>query len=77
MTEESTSTGFPSGTFNIKSKYFGDQLKSLRSKNTNRIIIAPILRELQKKHSIKQFQRSKTIKELKIVLSFRTLEKLF
>ena len=71
MTEESTSTGFPSGTFNIKSKYFGDQLKSLRSKNTNRIIIAPIPRELQKK-----FQKSKTIIELKIVLSFRKLEKL-
>ena len=37
---ESTSTGFPSDNFNIGSKCFGDQLKSLRSKN--RIILAQI-----------------------------------
>ena len=32
----------PPDTFNIGSMYFGDQVKSIRSKNTNRIIIVQI-----------------------------------
>ena len=33
---------FPSDTFNTESRYFGDQLNSLRIKNTNGITIAQI-----------------------------------
>ena len=41
-TTESDSTTFPSSNLNVKSRFFGDELKPLRINNINRIIICQI-----------------------------------
>ena len=41
-TTESDSTTFPSSHLNLEPRYFGDELKSLRLNNVNRVIIGQI-----------------------------------
>ena len=41
-TTESDSTTFPSSSVNVESRYFGDELKSLRINNVNRMFIGQI-----------------------------------
>ena len=41
-TTESDSTNFPSSSVNVEFRYFGDELKSLRINNVNRMFIGQI-----------------------------------